>query len=49
MEDEPLLASDQLYQIDMWVEGMKAVLEGESISYGELSQIEQVYNIIKEQ
>jgi hypothetical protein len=46
-EDQPL-AHDKLDEISTWVADMKKALFREDISYGELIEIDNVYDLIKE-
>lgn len=46
-EDEPT-AIDKLGMIEDWVQGVKNTLATESISYGELAQIDHIYDSAKE-
>ena len=45
-EDQPL-AGDKLANINAWVAERQEALDDESISYGELSEIDLVHDIIK--
>lgn len=47
MEDEPL-AADKIAYIAEWLREVEQELEDGHISYGELLQINQVYDIVKE-
>jgi len=49
MIDDTPLARDMLIDITDWLEYMKAELAKEQIDLVELSEIERVFNIIKEQ
>jgi hypothetical protein len=49
MTDDQLLASDQLNAIRDWLDYVQGEHDNERISYGELIDIEQVYNIIKDE
>jgi len=49
MEDDTPLAVDMLPEIENWLEYMKEQLNKEVIDLVELSEIERVYEITKEQ
>lgn len=45
--DEPI-AMDKIAEIEVWLFDVKHELEKERISYGELAQIDNVYEIVKQ-
>jgi len=45
--EQPILAVDMLTEITNWVEYMKTELDKERIDLNEISEIEQVYDVIK--
>lgn len=49
MTDDLPMASDMILDIEEWLKYVKQELKNERIDLVELSEIEQVYNIIKEQ
>lgn len=46
-DDGQPMASDKLAEIREWLGGMQEELDDESISYGELNEIDSVYDLIK--
>lgn len=48
-QEEPILASDKLMDITIWIEYMQKQLLDECIDLVELSEIDRVHAIIKEQ
>ena len=49
MNDDTPLASDMLIQIENWLEYMNEQLDKEVIDLVEISEIERIYEITKEQ
>lgn len=45
--DDPIMAVDMLSEIENWLEYMRTELDNEQIDLAELSEIEQVYDVIK--
>lgn len=45
--EQPIMAVDMLTEIKNWVEYMRTELDKERIDLAELSEIEQVYDVIK--
>lgn len=48
-QEEPILASDKLRVIQEWLDYMNSELEKEQIDFVELSEIDRVHKITKEQ
>jgi len=44
---QPILAVDMLTEIENWLEYMRTELDKERIDLAELSEIEQVFDVIK--
>lgn len=44
---DDMTALDKLGEIEDWLQGVKNTLATESISYGELAQIDHVYDSVK--
>lgn len=49
MKEDPVLAIDMLQEIKEWVNYMQSELDKEQIDLVEISEIERVYKITKEQ
>tara|TARA_R110000868_G_scaffold52618_2_gene165972 strand:+ start:488 stop:685 length:198 start_codon:yes stop_codon:yes gene_type:complete len=45
--EQPIMAVDMLTEIENWIEYMRTELDNEQIDLAELSEIEQVYDVIK--
>lgn len=49
MNEKGIVVADKLYDIRAWLEGMFEENNNERLSYGELAQIDAVYDIIKKE
>lgn len=47
-EEEAVIVSDQLSVVESWLRFMRECDEKETLSYGEIAEVQAVYNLVKD-